>query len=405
MLREEDRLLIAASVEGPLPTSDAATLRLLLADSSEAASLFRKLSSDRDRLIAIPKHSAPARIARHVSARIRQKSMPSMVAARPTNRVPSWLPYAFAASILLAVTCGSFVLFYRDSEQGDSAKGIPELPILAVEKGKQEHEIAVNPIRESLPRPTVPGFASSIAKSEPPKIESVSAPKNPDDWFGARVIGTVPDLDSATAKLPFLFNLADAGQDETKRRILTELNQSPAVRIDLFSRDLPKSIDVVQAVARASNLQLAVSALTVEQLKRKLPISVVVYTESCSADELAAIIQKMSLANTKAPSFAQAHLIPASASDSRDLKSLLGLDLGLWKRPKSDTGKPLAEGTLGQIANAMGKGAKPAILLTFGPNLARIAPSLSPEIKLFLERRGERSPSAVPAMIVIRAMN
>ena len=405
MLREEERLLIAASVEGPLPTSDAATLRVLLADTSEAASLFRKLSFDRDRLIALPKHSAPARIARNVSARIQTKAIPSTLVARPTNRVPSWLPYAFAASILLAVTCGSFVFFNRDSGHGDSAKGISELLILAVEKEAKEKQIAVIPTRETLPRPNVPGFASTITKSEPPKIESHTSPKNPEDWFGARVIGSVPDLDSATARLPYLFNVADAGQDETKKRILTELNQSPAVRIDLFSRDLPKSIEVVQSVARASNLQLAVSALTVEQLKRKLPISVVVYTESCSADELAAIIQKMSLADTKAPSFAQAHLIPASASDSRDLKSLLGLDLGLWKRPKSDTGKPLAEGTLGQITNVMGKGTKPAILLTFGPNLARIAPSLCPEIKPFLERRGERSPSAVPAMIVIRAVN
>ena len=46
--------------------------------------------------------------------------------------------------------------------------------------------------------------------------------------------------------------------------------------------------------------------------------------------------------------------------------------------------------------------AKAAILLTFGPDAARMPPPSSPELKKYLAQRGQRKPDAVPVMIVIR---
>jgi hypothetical protein len=88
----------------------------------------------------------------------------------------------------------------------------------------------------------------------------------------------------------------------------------------------------------------------------------------------------------------------------RELKQLIGVDPTLVKRGKDDNQKPIADGTLGQITQSIQK-TKLAIMTTAGPNSARIAPLATPEIKHYLDRKGDRPANAIPMLIVIRAGN
>jgi hypothetical protein len=73
------------------------------------------------------------------------------------------------------------------------------------------------------------------------------------------------------------------------------------------------------------------------------------------------------------------------------------------KRVKPAAGpKSIADGTADQLAAALRKGGKSAILLTYLPVVGRTNPAASKEIRAFLERRGDRKPDAVPLLIVIR---
>jgi len=104
---------------------------------------------------------------------------------------------------------------------------------------------------------------------------------------------------------------------------------------------------------------------------------------------------------------ATAHVIPAQQAEQRDLRDLLGVDPGLWKRPKTAL-KPISANTVDQIVANLLKGKaveRPALLMTYSPANARSAAATSKEIKSFLERREERKPNAVPVMIVIRISN
>ncbi|MFO0938603.1 MAG: hypothetical protein U0798_19035 [Gemmataceae bacterium] len=418
MLRNEDRLLIASAVDGLLPETDAARLRVLLAESLDAAQLYRQLVSDRDRLSRLPKHSAPSRIARNVTLQLKAKANPAGVASQPRlDNSRKWLPYFIAASVVLTVMGGSY-LFFNDNPV---AKKHPKTPAPAIpvtpeiKPGIQEKEFASN--RETLPDPVesdVRKPKEQIADSVSPPPSSIQKPptiEKSTDVFGASLSGAIPEFERTTAKLPLLISFAEAGQDDQQKRIMDELNQLPAVRIDLFARDLPKSIELMQSVMRSSGYHLGVSGKMMEQLKLKVPMAIAVVTENSSAPELASLIQALAKADAKSASVSRMHIFSASVADSKELKLILGADIGLWKRPQSHTqtkdsgGKPISEGTLGQITNSIKKESKAAIMLTSAPSVLRISPERVPEIKQYFERRIVRSPSDVPAIFVIRSAN
>jgi hypothetical protein len=114
-------------------------------------------------------------------------------------------------------------------------------------------------------------------------------------------------------------------------------------------------------------------------------------------------------------------------ADERELKAVLGTDPGLFKRPaiigpgglvqgidKSDKGdpKPVSAGTIDSVVKTVSAppakaGEKPAVLLTWAtaqPGIPRTNPAMSKELKSFLEKRADRKPNAVPAIIIIRQL-
>lgn len=411
MLREEDRILIAAGVDGPLTGTVATQFRNLIAHSPDANAFYHLLLSDRDRLAALPKHPAPFSIAQNINLRIYPKVVSSTIRTSPHRRSAAWLPYAFAASVFVVVSAGSFLVFQHDSNQRELAeqRGRTSLPGIHLQLPEQGSAFASAANREELPGPDserlpLPSNRTIANREVQPVVKHEKTPStNSNDWLTARIAGEVPNLQSVSARLPYLFNVADASLAETKKRLLEEYFGNTAVRLDLFVRDVPKALDAFQTAAKSSGITTVTVPLTTEQIKRKLPISIAVFTESLTANDHAAFLVKLAAADATSRAFAQGHLIPASSVDSRELKLLFGIDPVPGKRPNGDDEPSVASSTLGQVKQTMSKdSAKSAIVTTFGPNVARMNASYSPEIKAFFEKRGERPASAIPALIVIR---
>ena len=111
------------------------------------------------------------------------------------------------------------------------------------------------------------------------------------------------------------------------------------------------------------------------------------------------------------------HAAPVSREDEVEVRRLLGVDPGLFKRPlperrskEGEIGKSVSAGTADQIVKsiATGKG-KPAVnsavLMAWNPVAGRTPPTLSVELKSYLSKRSDRKPHAVPVIIVIRHGN
>jgi hypothetical protein len=135
-------------------------------------------------------------------------------------------------------------------------------------------------------------------------------------------------------------------------------------------------------------------------VKRKLPVSLVIYCEALTGDEWSGVFKKM----TGLDSLAQGHLTSAGSPESRELKQLLGVDPLLIKRSKDEGNRAITDGTLGQVTQSIQK-TKLAVMTTTGPASVRVNPATAVEIKQYLERKGDRAANAKSVMIVIRPGN
>ena len=267
---------------------------------------------------------------------------------------------------------------------------------------------AVVAVRETLPSPDSPHLprpGESVATRDTPAIPAARA-MNPNDFLTSPAIDVVPNLRAESARLPFLFPFAEAEQDSVRNRLTDEFAATPAVRLDVFSRDVPKSLELFAMAARSNGIALATLPLTAEQVKRKLPVTVAVYVESLTARELSALMARWAKVDAAAKSLDRGHVLPAGAGESKELKALLGTDPGLGKRSKDEPGQSVASGTADRVARQLGTGIpKPALAMTFAPAAARMAAPQSAEGRQFLERRGERPASAVPCLILLKPVN
>ncbi len=164
-------------------------------------------------------------------------------------------------------------------------------------------------------------------------------------------------------------------------------------------------------------------ASTLDRLKKRQVASVVIFTESLTATELADLFAKLTAEDAKySPRVCDSlHAAPVVRSDETDLKAVLGVDIGLFKRAIGSGGtgqggthsvrpetKPLSAGTVDSVVKSVtSPGAKQtdktAVLLTWqSANAGRANPATSTELQQFLARRHDRKPNTVPAMIVIR---
>lgn len=434
MLTEDQLSLITAAVDAELTPAQAKRLRQVLDASEEARAFHARLKADSDRLRLTPRAVPPAGLARKILTRIAEIDPPVPVhstgaggiaspaegftssAPAPLVRVSSpcrrpvraWVPAAVAAGLLLGIAAASFWFFSRPDDRAKGMARTSPRPAAArpawsdslPDERVRPPSAPVTPDRdpsgsvmakkypETDSRPVDPGTTTVAVAPDPRPAgpDFITAPPRPD----------VPPFDLVRVRIPFLKTLADFDREDTRQQLAEELARDPAFRIDLFTRDPARGVQLFQHAAKAAGLHVHADATTLDRLKKRQVGTVVVYTESLTADEVVALVAKLNAEDAKVSPrvFDQVHATPALAAEERSLREVLGVDVGLFKRAAGPgPGKP-AE-----------KAEKAAMLLTWVPNNARTPPANSMQLDQFLKKRGDRKPNAVPVVIVIRPGN
>lgn len=430
MMPADQTALITAAVDGTLSTTELRAFRKLLEASPEARALYAKLKSDRDRVRALPRVAPPADLHAKILAKL-ATATPAPVATpakprryEPSRRFSAWAPVAAAACLLFGVTAISFAYFNHQSKATAAAKN----PYADALPAAQDSPVAVPSPAASAPLaiPTADAAARLDVSPVPPIAhprplpEALATAPEPrpvsPNFFAARPLPPIPPLDFIKVRVPFLRTIAEFDRDDTRQELTDELGRDASFRFDLFVRDTARGAEVFQNAAKAAGMTVYADATTLDRLKKKQVASVAIYTESLTAAELTDLFAKLSAEDMKySPRVCDSlHVTPVVGTDEKELKQLLGVDVGLFKRVGSGGAghgergdKPVSANTIESVSKSL-NGAAPksgdatAVLLTWHPTVSRTNPALSKEVAQFKEKRGPRKPNAVPAIIVIR---
>lgn len=430
MLATDQLELLTSAVDGELTPRQHRRLARLLEEVAEARVLYARLRADRDRLARLPCAVPPANLQARILARVAAHA--PLATPKPVDRSwrqPSWLPLAVAASLLLGLTALSALFFAQDGDRSVRQPAIVQsAPLPASGSPPPTPGPKERPTQQPQhPQPGPPD--NHVVQGTPPveptpgsvPPETLPNPRPvPRDLVTGPVLPPLPPVQKVEVRIPFLRALSDLEQPAQRGELAAEFGRDPAFRVDLFARDVPRGAELFQTVARSVGVKVYADAMAQSQMKQRLPVTFVIYTETLTAAELTDLFTKLAAADAKTPAraFADLHVTPAQTADARQLRDVLGFDPGLWKRippgpatPFPTSARtPIDAGTGDMVARALrnsaGKKAeKSAMLMTFTPNAARVHPAASKELRQFIEKRGERKPTAVPVLIVIRPGN
>lgn len=439
MLSDEQLLLIASALDGDLSPTDIRKVRRLLRSSPEAMAVYLKLKSDRRRLRRMPKPAVPGGLHQTVMARIAAlATTPQNVPGQPVVELQSaadnratrrqsqtWIPLALAASLLMAIGATSFWYFNRDPA-ATAHNTDPRPPINGSARSGWDRWLPAGPVPPTAPMPAEK-LPTDVAAQQSPTVAAPGAverapiaiapmPQEGRDPLFAPLFPPT-HLDMIQARVPFLKSLADFEREDIRLQFKDELSRDPAFRIDLFTRDTARAIQLVQSAAKHSGIALHIDSTTAAlAAKRQTAVAVALYCESLTAAELMNLLTRLNTEDARISPrlFDVLHATAVVKQDETDLRNILGVDPGLLKRaaPASDRKdsapdhtRPVSAGTADQIVKSITAGQKSAILLTWAPSNLRTMPANSAELKSFLARRGDRLPNAIPVIIVIRHGN
>lgn len=396
-MRDDLKLRLVNAFNSAKTPSDRLAACRLVDNSQESMVFVAQLEADKSRITTLPSIKAPRSIARNVFHAIQ----PSFVVNRlQSQQIIYWRSYALAASMMIAVSIGTYFITTSLSGNENSIVRKPSIPVMSITKTDNIHESTIASViinREVLPMPgRLTVVSESMALQQPANIVR----DDEKNWLGASVNTEMPQLDSVTPRLPFLISMTEWSSEEVKTKLRQEFAASNAYRFDLFTRDVPRTVEQIMSGMKNQGYTLTTASLTSEHLKRKTSAIYLIYCEALTKDEWMNLFSKWRLEET----ISFAHFMSAGTGESRELKSLLGFDPGFTKRTNDELTRTVGEQTIDQVARALQK-SKEAILTTAGPNGYRVNPSNSQEVRMFSERRGERLIKAVPMIILIRPVS
>jgi hypothetical protein len=427
------RELLTAAVDGELTPAERKAAERLLRESAAARALFARLKADAARLRKLPRVPAPADLADNVLATIRDRAMSPtpLPPARPDRRLnwsalPVWANVVTAAGVLLTITAGSYLYFTasQNYSAGENQKVAAKGPVGA--EIAADHPRLHADIGDAAPPPKAePARSGPEAIAVRPRVlgpEVGPVPREvPADILTERPIDT-PEIESFQLdkiRVSHFFNLDDLPGDAAARKKLTdEMRKDELIRLDLFCRSSPKALDMVLAALKARGITVFADAFAAEQLKKKNPPELMIFTEVLTPDEATQLLTALGAEDAKRAGDGPSELdalvaAPFLHADLATLSRLLGVP-NLEPRPAKgkagvDIRKPLPEGTASQLANSLAKlgGGAPkaeraAVVVSYAP--VNPTPGASREIKQFLDRRGDRKAGAKPLMLVLRTV-
>ncbi len=411
MLTALELELLTAAVDGDLNPGRASAFKQLLKAKFEAAELFRALEADSGKLRAAIPRPIPASQVTAVLARI--QPMARLRRAAPARR-SILLQYVTAAAVFFTLCSGTFWYFTaQDRTERDKAQKLrlphvdSELPI------PEQYAVAPN-----LPKdldthgpmtPEVP-IPREVIVLAPAKTELAPAPRSAvGDVVGSGIIENPKPLAEIRLRLPFLTEAIDFNAFDVQTQLAKEFGLDPAFRLDLFSKNPVAALDLLQTLAKQAGVAVTVDAKTQELWNKKIPVAVAFYLEGLTPAELTELlgnVGKQLQSNPKSPAISMAHLLPLGATDLRDLKETLGVDLAPARAKSGNAGEPksISADTLAKVTGAVKKtGDKAGIVVAFLPPNLRSVAAQSKEIRTFLDKRGDRKPGTTPLLMVLRS--
>lgn len=411
-----DLELLTQAVDGELSARDSRRLRRLLEASAEARVLLAHLESDRNRLLqAAPVAEVPGNLFSQIMARVAHTHpgrRSEITTPRKSSAYNPWAALAIAASLFIAVggfwtayvvrNSGGEVARHGQQHQGNPSQNADSIRNdLPPEHAPLASRPAEEPDRRTVvavpPRPVEP------ATKPAPEIAAAPRPVMLPNIFTSPLLEPSAPFETVQVRLPFLAPLADV--KDRSEALLREFDQ-PAYRLDLFGKNPNRCLDMLLSAAKSNGLTIH----DARPKKGPQPTSFVVYIESLKPVEIRDLLVKLAAADSRQTNreFGLLHLSPANAADHREMKDLLGIDVGLWKRTDAvpatrsitaGTGDAVAK----SVANGIARGPeKSAIALPLLPANLRPKPSSSMEIQKFLARRDGRPAGSVSLMIVLR---
>jgi len=423
MLPADQLELLTAAVDGELTARQSRRLRRLLASSAEARAALAKLQDDSGRLRRLPKLAPPADLPERVMAQVATATPPTLPcpADRPTAvpfraRRREWVPVAVAASLLLAVSFGSFLFFTRPigGPSGTVVQGTGTLP---KPKPVVARHDAIPPPRErsqpapavgERPQPPVVARADATPDTAPeprPKL-GPPAPKGM-GLVASPLLPDPPSFDRVQVRLPFLAAAADLDRDDVRATLAEELGRDPVCQVNLFVKDPARATELLQAAARSAGLAVHTDAAAADRVKTRKPTpAFVLFTESLTPAEVRNLLTRFAADDAKANArvFETIHVTPLHPADQRDLHlNVLGFDVNPAKKAGGGEPRPISSGTADQVAKSVGgRGEKAGVLTTYLPSSVRVPPVMSKELGHYVTRRGDRKPNTVAVVIVVR---
>jgi negative regulator of sigma E activity len=434
MLPANLRELLSAAVDGELSAAERKTAQRLLRESPEARALFAQLKADAGRLKNLPRVAAPADLADNVMSAINERAMtptPLPPSRKPAPRfnwsaASIWINLVTAACVLIVISVGSYLYFsasqrYFAEQSKNVASNTPAGNSEKVDHGASK-----------------PGGVGSVAKSgvreSGPPAEFVAVPRQefspeigpsprlvPEDRITGPITDDMPEigpLQIDKIRVSHLFNPHELADDEAARnKLAAEMKKDELIRLDLFCRSTPGALDLVQSALKARGIVVFTDAFAQEQLKKKSPPELMIFTEALTPDEVAQLLTALGAEDKKggAGEFDTLVAAPFLPADLTQMSKLLGIPAVAPKPAKGKTGvdirKPLPEGTANQVADSLsklGSGSRPpknekvAVVVSYSP--INTNPAASKEIKQFLDRRGDRKPDAKPLMLVLKTI-
>lgn len=396
MPTDADRLLLAAAAGGdPLTADQSAGLARLLAGSPPARLLLDRLAADRRGLAALPGRTAPFGFADDV--------LSNLVIVRPATTRPrlrrraTWLPYATAAVVLLAVFAGAYTVSGRRAGPTEPVAKSPVHPVLPEQPPvRPDRPESGEPVPAPRPVPDTMTRVPALVRELAPQPRRLPDP----DLVAAGLVSELQLPAELTARLPVLGPVSELDSPAVQAQLAGELAAHAVARLDLFCTDPLAAVTAVRAAAESRKLRVGIDTAAAERLKAKQPAAFALYTEAMTPSDVGRFLAALAVRQQPGGVLTTAHLTGASPADQRELKELVGGD---HKRPAGPA-RDKPEATIDQVLKKVGNSPaarRPAFLFATAPVAARPAPA-SKELRAFIDARGERKPGTVPLLVVIR---
>lgn len=437
MLADRDRQLLTAYVDGELTDRQRRHVARLLDGSDEARQLLHKLQEDSGKLRRLQSPALDDDLTVPVLRTIADRRLKPRrrVAGRRPVFYPAWAGFAAAAALLLVIAGASFFFFAHalpeDSRRVAQDPQRPSATPPEVKKPAEPDRVAKAPKGKTkadepprsdnpLPRPADEGVQPPGDKSATPE-----APGEP--------VVTAPSmemfkLETADVALPVTVKLRELEQEASRQKLLGELRQDTAFRLELPCKDGTRAFERFEAVWKARGNALLVDSVALARTKQpKAKTNYVLVAEDLTPDELLQVIRQLAAEDKKGEAkkppdvqFDALVLTRMTRRDHKELSDLLGVDL-THVPPKAagplgtDPAKPLPDATADLVAKALaGEGGVPrpepgkpaarppehqALALAYNP--VRPRPG-SAEVKRFLDSRKPARPGTVQVLLVLR---